>query len=1107
VISSEFNKRYKKLNNEQKSAVDYIDGPLLVLAGPGTGKTELLSVRVANILDKTDTLPQNILCLTFTDAAARNMQDRLRTIIEDAAYDVQINTYHSFASDIILSNPEFFKTIDVITGKDYRMERPIDDIRQTEIMTQILTDIDFDNPLKGEYYLNSLLSIISDSKQANIDPNSLKEIATKNLSEIEKVNDKLKLIFTDIKSLPRKVNESIKLFNSIQDLLSSIRGNLTDIANDELTNSIKLAEIEESTKPLTVWKNKWLKKNSDNTWVFDDIDKNQKIIHAADIYEIYQNKLIENNEYDFNDMILRTIQAMESNPELKFNLQEKYLYILLDEFQDTNAAQFKLMSLIADSPVNEGRPNIMAVGDDDQGIFAFQGANINNMLSFVNIFKDVEIVSLEKNYRSHHDIIFTAHNVAKQIEDRLHTKIDNITKEIVAANDSLPVNAHINRHEFDSEANEMGWISDKVKSLIESGVKPNEISVISPKHKILESLVPFINQKDVPVSYEKRENIIDTKIVDSLYKIAKVVIAIKDNNLTLLDELFPQILSLNFWNISPVEIYKTNWQFSKEKFSNYRPWVEIALENKYLEQSVKSLLNITSYAQNEGLEKALDIITGTIEIEINNEYYRSPIYQYYFSENQFNNNPLEFYEALSHLTVIRSHLREMSRSVDTSLQLIDFVYFIDTYKKSNKSLVNTHPIVQNENSVKLQTVYKSKGLEYEHVFLPSMNDDIWGKSARSNNDKISLPENLKHIKHLADTEDTKRRLLFVALTRAKQGLYITNYLSKENGKKSSPVKYMIETENINGKWSEVLPKNNNKVTLIKSDEEQKWINIRNYWFTDQLTIGPNLKSLIVEKLDKFVLSPTNLNNFTNLEYAGPQHFMIHNLLKFPEAPTPSGIYGDAVHKSLEFYQKNHSTNDNECVSYFESLITNNYLINDKEKFQYLKKGKNSLNKYLETKGKWLKSDSLTEVDFRSESVQINNVRLTGKLDRIEVNKKNKSINIIDFKTGKPITSWDYSSKCMNYKQQLYFYKLLVENSRTYKGYTVDKLSLEFVEPDTNGKIRDGLDLKFNDKEYQEFIKLIEAVWALIINLNIPDVSIYQSTISGSKMFIKDLLYK
>lgn len=1098
---------YKRLNNEQKRAVDTIDGPLLVLAGPGTGKTQLLSARVANILKTTDTNPQSILCLTFTEAAALNMRERLISMIGDAAYDVHINTYHSFASDIITSYPEYFEVINLETGEDSRMEHPIDELRQLEIIKDIIDKLPYTDPLRSaKYYIKSVLSTISDIKQAALTPDDIAALANQNLEVHTTLSAPIHDILSAHKRMPSKLAQAQPLFAEILQMLEKSRASLAELASAELTVALENAEGTNSTKPLTAWKNNWLMKDDEDNWTFLNEQHLLKLVSLAHIYAAYQKQLTQAGQYDFNDMIMQTIVTLKDRQELRYNLQEKYQYILLDEFQDTNVAQFELVRLLSDHPVHEGRPNIMAVGDDDQGIFAFQGADIGNMVSFLATYRDVEIINLTKNYRSHHDVLHVAHEVAKQIESRLHHSLQGISKEIDAAADSLPASATIARHEFVGQANEYGWIADSIADLIHTQHVPaHEIAVLAPKHRILEELVPFLNNQGISVTYEKRENIFQTPLIQGLLLVADFIQAASKNDCGRMDETLPKVLSLDYWNIPTKVIWNINWQHHTDSFESVSSWSRLALQQPETTQPTEFLLHLGSVADTTALEYMLDYMTGAQPLTLDDgTTYTSPLKSYYFSTKSQESNPLAFYEAISHLSVIRSHLRDQQKQDEAQFTLADFIKLYETYEEAQQPLLNTHPIAQNKSSVQLQTVYKAKGLEYEYVFLPSMQDDVWGSTASGGSNKLSLPPNLQYIRHDASTEDTRRRILFVAITRAKHGLFMTSYAQKENGKQTLPTKYMLESDTESGRVSSVLPASNQ---LVQSTERSTTIaqqDIDTYWHSRHTSITPDLQSLLSDHLKRYVMSPTHLNTFTNVEYAGPQSFFLHTLLRFPEAPTGDSMYGDALHKTLEWFQTQSSKKTiQQCIDFFTAKITHTYM-DSASKDDYIVRGCKALTSYLTQEYDHLRQPAEIEADFRKESVILDDARLTGKIDRLEVDKEHKTVKIIDFKSGKPSIKWSSQSKYIAYKQQLYFYTLLIEKSNTYKGYTVESARLEFIEPLTNGNVAPPLVLPFDEAEYATFKQLVVSVWNHIQTLNLPDISNYTENATGMRQFIQSL---
>ena|SRR6056297_1608952 len=398
-----FEKRFKKLNKEQKKAVNSIEGPVLVVAGPGSGKTEILSLRAVNILKETDVFPRNILCLTFTDSAAVNMRERLKSMIGEDAYKVAVHTFHSFGESIKNRHPEVFHKGAVFNS--------IDDLAQMSLVDEILDGLEYDNPLKvthsGQGYIFSkpVIRGIQYLKKAGITPDEFFKILEHNEEVIEELNSLVDDVFSN--------RVSKKIFDKVADLLKKIKDlNMRDFPVDHMSSLDKALENslgralgksveEDRTSYLSEWKKENTYKNKEGKRLLKAEKYLEKMEALAEVYEEYQDKMYERGYYDFDDMILDVIQAIERNDELRYELQEQFLYIMVDEFQDTNDAQMRLIYLLTGAEVNEKRPNIMVVGDDDQAIFKFQGAKISNIFRFKDRYRDPEIVTLTKNYRSH----------------------------------------------------------------------------------------------------------------------------------------------------------------------------------------------------------------------------------------------------------------------------------------------------------------------------------------------------------------------------------------------------------------------------------------------------------------------------------------------------------------------------------------------------------------------------------------------------------------------------------------------------------------------------------------------------------------------------------
>ena len=502
-----FEKNYKMLNAEQKEAVDTIDGPVLVIAGPGTGKTQLLSTRIANILQKTDTAPENILAMTFTEAGASNMRERLSRFIGTDSFKVGIFTYHGFANEIIQNYREYFT--------DKNLNEAADELITKEIITKISNELPSSSKLK-KISISNIASTIKEMKNAYISPDDLRKVAKANISEQEIFNESIKGLRVDGRT-----------FAKVQPFYSAIRENLENSISKDLNNTKfksnlyfyfeKLneayLEAEETgkSKPLTDWKNTFLElKDFEDNFQISDTYANKKLLEFADFYKKFNNEMKNRGLYDFNDMILEVIETLEDNDDFRFTLQEKYQYLLLDEYQDTNDSQAKIIELLTNNPVMEGKPNVLAVGDDDQAIMAFQGASKSNMIDFYNRFgENTKVINLTKNYRSHGDILTASKNVANTISGRLTKNLPiKIEKDISAEGNFIDREIQLKRTNFESQIAEFSWVAEKISNLIRNGVTPKEIAVIAPKHKILQAFVPYLKNQNVPIYYEKLENIL-----------------------------------------------------------------------------------------------------------------------------------------------------------------------------------------------------------------------------------------------------------------------------------------------------------------------------------------------------------------------------------------------------------------------------------------------------------------------------------------------------------------------------------------------------------------------------------------------------------------------
>ena len=373
------------LNDRQREAVEHLEGPLLVVAGPGTGKTQLLSLRAANILATRDVQPQNVLCLTYTDAGVEAMRHRLVGLVGRDAYGIEVSTFHSFALGVRARHPEYFHT-----GID---ARPVSDLYAREIVDSYLKRLPYGSPLSSVYQgvssdLNEVSSFIGRVKRAGLTPDDCRAIMRQNVAcadYLDGCDELMAMLNTRIGVGFRNKADYVAQF---EDLVHRAHA----LAPAELRRPvITTAGIY---VPYLTWLDELVARTElcegQNTKGYRDIrdaqfeshdrirrasvrTTSERALVACDAYEHYQRTLEERGLIDYDDMVMDCIEAVASNPGLRCALQDRHRYIQVDEFQDTNGSQMRMVDLLCEGVV---RPNVMAVGDDDQAIMRFQGASL-----------------------------------------------------------------------------------------------------------------------------------------------------------------------------------------------------------------------------------------------------------------------------------------------------------------------------------------------------------------------------------------------------------------------------------------------------------------------------------------------------------------------------------------------------------------------------------------------------------------------------------------------------------------------------------------------------------------------------------------------------------
>lgn len=1088
-----FSSRYKQLNDSQRHAVDTIDGPVMVIAGPGTGKTELLAMRAANILQQTDTLPESILCLTFTEAGSIAMQKRLTDIIGRDAYNVSIFTFHAFGTEIMSKHREYF-----YSGADFR---PADDLARHRIITEILDTLEYNNPLRsqmnGKYTaIGDIISAISDLKRAGLTDAEFGLLLDAAQSTIEIAGPLLTEVFSDriSKATRDKLANTLPVIESI---VESTPLETTATLADVLCTSIRRTldesdQHDKTTPPLTAWKKEWMTSSNDKSQILKVQKAMPKLRAINYVYGAYLQIMQKAELIDFDDMIMQVIHTIEIHDDLRYDLQEKYQYIMVDEFQDTNLAQMRILQNLTNNPIVEDTPNILVVGDDDQAIYGFQGADVGNILQFRHHYPATTMVTLTNNYRSVQPVLDGAREVIVQGTDRLENHMPELDKTLVSHVDQPAISTEIVHH--DTPHNERIWIASSIRSLLDSGEKTSEIAIIARKHSDLVSLLSYLANQNIPVSYDRRDNVLDDEVIIQLEHIGRIIHAVSIGEHDSANALLPELVSHPAWGIKPTAV----WEISLTAHKHHQHWLEAMAVHDDTKQLFNWIIAIAHQAAHLPLERMIDILIGNTSLD---ESYTAPLKAYFFSESEMESDASSYTAHLQNLSAIRMRLRE--HAVDmTSPRLAEFLDFMADNRETDTRITSLRHIGEDNTAVRLLSAHGSKGLEFDHVFVINATDTMWGKKASSKSPTIVFPPNLR-FRQNNNSYDERLRLFYVAMTRARRGLHITYATENDNAKEVLRASFLLDS---------TLPQRDEQMTATITTERQA---AEQLWYAPIVNIPTApMSDYLAPLLKNYRLSATHINGFIDVTSGGPQQFLLRTLLRFPSAPTAAASYGIAIHSTLQrAHDHIRATGsllpEEDILHEFEKNITQMSLTDD-ELRHYQQQGSDTLRIFLREHYQTFSQSQQAELDFKHQAVQIGDTRLTGKLDVAEFDKDAMTASVIDYKTGASLKSWDLGKdyekiKAHKYRQQLLFYKLLIENSRDWRNYTMTSGILRFVEPDSGGHTVDLTLQDISSDELDRFKRLIDAIWKRIHDLSFPDTSRYDATINGIHQFEEDLL--
>ena len=610
---------YDTLNNEQREAVFCTEGPLLMLAGAGSGKTRSLTHRIAYLIEEKGVAPWNILAITFTNKAAQEMRERVDALVGYGSEDIWISTFHATCSRILRRH------IDLL-GYD-RNFTIYDASDQKSLMKEVLKEMKIDTKQFPE---RSVMSEISSAKNEYKSP--------------------------------------------------------LDYRNEYGSNF-----------------------------------RNQRI---ADIYEHYQKRLKENNALDFDDLLVKMVDLFQTNPDVLEHYQDRFQYIMVDEYQDTNTVQFMVVSLLA-----KKYRNLCVVGDDDQSIYKFRGANIYNILNFEKVFPDAQVIRLEQNYRSTQNILNAANGVIANNKGRKEKKLwtENQKGELV----------HFKQ--YDTEYDEADGVVSRINFLAMRGVQYKDMAILYRTNAQSRIFEEKLKQKNIPYAIVRGISFYDRKEIKDLMSYLKVVDSGMD------DLSVKRIINVPKRGIGQTTINRLQ-EFA---ILNQMSFLDAVFNADEIPEVARALAKLHKFA---------DMI----------EEFRE-----YASEHEIS----ELLEHILDVTQYRAELEaegtdeSISRLEDIEELFNDIAYYEEEEENPNlrdflaeKDMYTLNAGIDNledeNNKVLLMTLHNAKGLEFNNVFLGGMEEGVFpGFGAMMSGDESEIEE--------------ERRLCYVGITRAKERLFLS----------------------------------------------------------------------------------------------------------------------------------------------------------------------------------------------------------------------------------------------------------------------------------------------------------------------------------------------